>query len=329
MRVGVLGTMVWDRIHARDVRVAPVEEWGGIAYALAGARAAAPPDWTVVPVLRIGADLAEEALAFLGGVPGLDLESGVRVVPQPNNRVELRYRDAARRLERLSGGVGAWSWAELEPVLDGLDALYINFISGFELELETMMRVRMRMRGPIYADVHSLLLGISASGMRMLRPLERWRDWMSCFDIAQLNEDELGALAGAWGDPWLFAADVVGDMPRLLLVTLGERGAAYVASPMFRPEPLRWRDRDAGLRLARPLAAPGPARSGRVDAPAPVDDGDPTGCGDVWGATTCMRLLAGAELETAMRDANEAAGRNVRHRGATGLYDHLKGRLAL
>ena len=35
-RLGVLGTMVWDTIHARDPgRDAPIEEWGGIAYALA------------------------------------------------------------------------------------------------------------------------------------------------------------------------------------------------------------------------------------------------------------------------------------------------------
>jgi hypothetical protein len=37
--LGVVGTLVWDRIHARDGRAAPVEEWGGIAYALAAASA--------------------------------------------------------------------------------------------------------------------------------------------------------------------------------------------------------------------------------------------------------------------------------------------------
>jgi len=29
-RVGVLGSFVWDVIYGRDVRVAPVEEWGGV-----------------------------------------------------------------------------------------------------------------------------------------------------------------------------------------------------------------------------------------------------------------------------------------------------------
>ena len=28
-RLGVVGTFVWDVIHGRDVRTAPIEEWGG------------------------------------------------------------------------------------------------------------------------------------------------------------------------------------------------------------------------------------------------------------------------------------------------------------
>lgn len=326
MRVGVLGTMVWDRIHARDVRVEPVEEWGGIAYALAAFRAAAPPDWEVVPLMRVGRDLSEQAATFLRSFPGLDLEAGVRIVSEPNNRVELRYHDAQRRSERLSGGVPPWPWPELAPLLDGLDALYVNFISGFELELETMQRVRMKLRRPIYADLHSLLLAVSAGGVRVPRPLERWRDWLACFDMVQVNDEELERLAAAWGDPWQFAADVVGEMPRLLLVTLAERGSAYVASPLFRPDPMDWWSDAGELRLKRTLTVSGPARSERFAAPDGVE-GDATGCGDVWGASFFARLLAGDELNQAMRRANEAAARNVRHRGATGLYDYLQGRI--
>ena len=33
--LGVIGTLVWDRILDRDGRSEPVEEWGGIGYALA------------------------------------------------------------------------------------------------------------------------------------------------------------------------------------------------------------------------------------------------------------------------------------------------------
>lgn len=324
-RLGVLGTMVWDRIHARDGREVPIEEWGGIAYALSAAVAARPAGWELVPIVKVGHDLQARASRFLASLPGLDLEPALRVVPEPNNRVELHYLDGERRTERLSGGVPPWAWSELEPVLPALDALYVNFISGFELDLPTAVQLRLAFDGPIYADLHSLLLGLGAGGRRAYRPLAAWRDWLRCFDIVQVNEDELVWLAYAWGDPWRFAAEVVGDSPRLLLVTLGARGAAYVASPAFRPDPRTWRP--GGLVPPPPLGVPGAVRSEKIPVDSHPVDGDPTGCGDVWGATCFSQLLAGSALETAIRAANRAAARNVEHRGATGLHLFLQGRI--
>jgi sugar/nucleoside kinase (ribokinase family) len=62
---------------------------------------------------------------------------------------------------------------------------------------------------------------------------------------------------------------------------------------------------------------------------AAVAPGDPTGCGDVWGATYFSRLVAGDKLTDAMRAAHLAAARNVAHRGATGLATYLRGELSL
>ena len=323
-RLGLLGTMVWDRIHARDGRAVPVEEWGGVGYALAAAAAARPENWTIVPIVKIGADLQEAAWHFLRRLPGLDFEHGVRIVPDPNNRVELRYQDRERRCERMTGGVPPWPFEELAAIVEPLDALYINFISGFEFGLDTALRLRAAFTGPIYADLHSLFLGIDPSGWRLLQPLEAWRDWLSCFDIAQVNEEELGMLAAHWGDPWRFAADVVGPELRMLVVTLGERGAAYIASDDFGDGPLGWNR----SRIQPPTVhARTTARSEKFMPPAVGVVGDPTGCGDVWGATCFCRLLAGAPIETAARDALAAAARNVTFRGATGLYEHLTGRI--
>ena len=325
MRLGVLGTMVWDRIHARDGRAEPIEEWGGISYALAAAAAAAPADVTVVPIIRVGADLADRAFEFFRTLPGLDMQTGLHVTDEPNNRVELRYRDRERRVETLTGGVGPWPWPQLEPIIDTVDALYINFISGFELELQTAIALRAGFAGPIYADLHSLMLGVRADGVRVPRPLEAWREWLRCFDAVQLNEDELTTLASAWGDPFLFAAEVVGPAPRLLLVTLGERGAAYFASPSFTADVRTWRR--PRLLVPPPLSDAGAVRTQRYPPELVPRAGDPTGCGDVWGASFFCALLEQQGLDNAMRRANAAAARNVEHRGATGLHHHLQGRI--
>lgn len=325
MRLGVLGTMVWDRIHARDGRAEPIEEWGGITYALAAAAAAAPAGTTIVPIIRVGADLSERAFQFLRSLPNMDLETGVRVVDEPNNRVELRYHDRERRLERLTGGVGPWAWPDLAPAVASLDALYVNFISGFEFGLEAALSLRAHFAGAIYADLHSLMLGVGPGGFRVPRPLDAWREWLRCFDAVQVNEDELGTLALAWGDPWLFAAEAVGAEPRLLVVTLGSRGAAYFAAPGIDEDPRGWR-RPAVLAPAVPAA--GAVRTQHVLPELQPRDGDPTGCGDVWGATFFCSLFNVRNVDEAMRRANAAAARNVEHRGATGLHFHLQGRIA-
>ncbi len=321
-RLGVLGTLVWDRILDRDGRRGPVEEWGGISYALEALSVALPEDWLLVPFLKLGEDRFSEALAYLRTIPRVGVGAGVRSVPHPNPRVELRYQDQVRKLEHLSGGVPPWAWEELEVLLAGVDALYVNFITGFEMGVETAQFFRERFPGPLYADLHSLFLGISSHGRRFPKELPGWGTWFRAFDAVQMNEAEFELLGHSWGDPWRLAAETVGPELKLIAVTLGPRGAAYVAAPDFSPDPLTWPAK------RRSLGTGGPTRSGRVSVSHERLGGDPTGCGDVWGATFFGRLLAGDSLEIAMDGANRLAARNVQHRGANGLHRHLRGDLA-
>jgi hypothetical protein len=316
-RVGVIGTFVWDTIYGRDPGSRPVEEWGGITYALSGFDAALPDDWEIVPLIKVGSDLVERAREFVATLPRMASDAALIEVPYPNNRVELRYETSERRCERLTGGVPGWSWLGLKPLLGGLDALYINFLSGWELDLETAQLVRQHFRGPIYCDLHMLVMAVQPSGWRALQPLANVADWCACFDLLQVNEEEVTAMAP---DPMGLAATAMRAGVRCLVVTLGRRGAVYFAEPGF--------DRLTDLARRRTLAAAvGPVRTELIPPPYLVTDADPTGCGDVWGATYFSRLLAGDSLAEAMRAAHRAAARNAEHRGATGLSRHLRGEL--
>ena len=321
-RLGVIGTFVWDVIYGRDPRESPVEEWGGITYALSALDAALPDDWEIVPLVKVGEDLAGQARRFLRTLRHAAPDAAPIAVPYPNNRVELRYFSAERRSERLSGGVPPWTWLGLKPLLAGLDALYINMISGFELDLETAQLIRQNYRGPVYCDLHSLMLSVQPTGFRAPRRLENVAAWCACFDILQVNEDELAMMAP---DPMALAATALANGIRCLVVTLGSRGVVYFAAPGF----------DSLSDLKRqPLAstpAVGPVRTALVPAErarGTLDAGDPTGCGDVWGATYFSRLAAGDKLSDAMHAAMRAAARNVEHRGATGLAHYLRGELS-
>lgn len=280
-RLGVIGSLVWDVIHGRDPRSVPVEEWGGIGYALAGLDAALADDWEIVPLIKVGDDLAARARQFVSQFQHLAPDAALIEVPHPNNRVELRYIDDERRSEILRGGVPAWTWLGLKPVLEAaqLDALYINFLSGWELDLETTQLIRQHFRGPIYCDLHMLVWAVQPGGLRMLRPLPNIAAWCACFDLLQMNEDEMRMTAP---DPMALAATALANGVRSLAVTLGKRGAVYFAAPDF--------ERLSDLRRARPLGtAFGPLRTALVPAIASeaptTTDVDPTGCGDVWGAT--------------------------------------------
>ncbi|MDH4347744.1 MAG: PfkB family carbohydrate kinase, partial [Gemmatimonadota bacterium] len=299
----MLGSLVWDVIHGRDPLAEPVEEWGGIAYALGGLDATLPPGWEIVPLIKVGSDLRDEAASLVATLGHLTPGGRCVEVPVPNNRVTLRYQSAERRCERMSGGVPGWTWAELGPMVRDLDALYVNFISGFEMCLGTAEALRRGFGGPIYADLHSLFLGIQHDGMRVLQPLPDAPSWFRCFDAIQVNEEEMAQLSP---DPMAMAAAVLGTGARLLVVTLGARGAVYVT------------DSPPG-RVFSPAREGGhPVRTALVPAPL-VEAVDPTGCGDVFGATCCARLLAGEPLDAAMAAAGQAAARNATFRGATSL----------
>jgi hypothetical protein len=249
-------------------------------------------------------------------------------VTAPNNRVVLHYQSTERRCERMAGGVPGWTWAELGPMVRDLDAIYLNFISGFELCLGTAQALRQGFQGPIYADFHSLFLGMQQDGMRVLQPLPDAADWFGCFDLVQLNEDEMRQLSP---DPLTLSAQALEAGVSLLTVTLGPRGAAYVAAPGFDGLAEEAERRYGGTAVPgllppyRPTALP-PVRTALIAAPT-VETLDPTGCGDVFGAAAFARLLSGDSVEAALRHATALGARNAGFRGARGLASHLRGEL--
>jgi hypothetical protein len=329
-KLGVVGSLVWDVIYGRDPASPPIEEWGGIAYALAGFDAMLPTEWEIVPLIKVGGDLRDQAAGLLRSLEHVGPGGRCVEVPVPNNRVVLRYQSAERRCERMSGGVPGWTWSELGPMVRDLDAVYVNFISGFEMELGTARALRQAFTGPLYGDLHSLFLGMPQHGIRVLQPITEPLEWLRCFDIAQMNEDEMRQL---WPDPMALAAATMGAGVSMLVVTLGPRGAVYVAAPGFEG----W-NREAGEAAkaggahrhvsASPAAsATSTVRTELIPAPA-IDALDPTGCGDVFGAGLFSRLLAGDRPEVATREATRLAARNALLRGAGDLARLLRGELA-
>ena len=325
--LGVLGTLVRDRIHREGGEEAGSHEtWGGIGYALEALAAGLPEGWEVAPMAALGEDLADSAGAYLSGIPLVTCGPGLIRTGPHHPRVELRYRDGRRISERISHIPPALQWDDIRGFLDGLDALYINLITGFELSLETALRIREHFSGPIYADLHSLFLALDPQGRRSpLRPAEADR-WFRAFHGVQVNEQEFELLAGEDQDPWGWALDAVGGEVSLLAVTMEDRGAGYVVAPEFRSDPREWvPNSTARARRRVGETTADHSRTGRVAQRWGPTQGDSTGCGDVWGSTLFARLLAGDELEIAMDRANRTAAWKLGYTGAEGLARYLSG----
>ena len=296
-RLGILGTLVWDTIHPPGSG-ATVSDWGGIAYSLAAFEAVRPPGWDALPLIKVGSDLREAADELLAGLAGIASRDGVLTVPEPNNRVELFYEGLPRRCERLTGGVPGWTWEELAGPALSCDALYVNLIAGWELDLDVARSLRAAFPGWIYFDVHSLPLAVDEDGVRRLRRVPAWPEWRRCFDAVQMNEEELKSLCDEREGPRVAARRTVLDGPASLFVTRGAEGADWH------------------------VRTPEGVESGSVPG-IPVRAPDPTGCGDVWGAACATALLAGAPPAEATAQANRLAARSAAHRGTKGLVAAL------
>src|SRR5216683_888243 len=83
-RLGVIGSMVWDTIHGRDPAQAAVREWGGISYALAALDATLADDWQIVPLIKVGRDLATRANEFLRSLRRTTHDARFIEVPEAN-----------------------------------------------------------------------------------------------------------------------------------------------------------------------------------------------------------------------------------------------------
>ena len=197
---------------------------------------------------------------------------------------------------------------------------------GFNLEagligfLASMQLIRQHFSGPIYFDMHSLVLAVQPDGLRTLQPLPNAAQWMACADVIQMNEDELAMMAP---DSMALAATALAQQVSALVVTLGARGVVYFTAPGFEQLGDLAR-RGAGTSV---LGAIRTALVAAERADVKGSGGDPTGCGDVFGATLFSRLLAGDTFTNALHAAIKAAARNVTYRGARGLSHHLRGEL--
>jgi sugar/nucleoside kinase (ribokinase family) len=282
MKIAIIGHIPYDRYTLHDG--SRYTGFGGILYGAAALARNLEPNDEIVLVSRVGERITPDIRRLLERYASI--KPMIDTVSEYGWVVEATYLDGENRRERLLGSVPPWSAAELLEVLAGCDAAILNMVTGFEMALLQFEKFA-REAPPLLLDFHSLALGRDETGLRYPRPYPEPEQWCRLATIVQMNRVELRsvlpdqspiegvAAISQWGPTWAAVTD-------------GSSGA-WVAE--------------------KGNAAHVPA----VDPTA--DPVDPTGCGDVFGATLLVEMLRGTPLLDAARRAQALARKNADNPG--------------
>ncbi len=278
MKIALIGTLVYDEIQPLSGPV--VQSWGGLAYAFL-TLAAIAPELTVLPIVNMGKDLHEQAIRDFSVWPNID-PAGLYPVSAQTNRVTLRYTSEAERVEVQHAMQPHLTFAQAKIAL-ACDLILVNFISGTDMEMAAYHQLCHQAAVPVYTDLHSMVLGRKADGVRFPRPIPNSREWFRHTTFLQMNEAEAALQDRPEQDENLLRA-WINDGLRAVLMTCGKNGVRYAHHAADRVE------------------------IANEPAYMPEKAVDPTGCGDAFGAAFCYAYLKNGNVPASVRYANRIAG---------------------
>jgi sugar/nucleoside kinase (ribokinase family) len=290
LRVLVIGEPCVDVIHKADGKI--YREPGGISYSVV-ASGLLEDGIETLPVIGLSREDVGYFEGLFAQLDSVDLsaiyESGI-----PVQKVDLFYEDENRRWECSTQPIEPTPFEKIEPFLPA-DGIHLNLISGEDVTLETFRKIRAAApKSHIHLDLHNIVMSNLPGGKRVRGPRPDYLDWSDCADTVQMNADEAEVIDPSAKDRHSLAARILGTRARALVVSLAENGLILYEK-----------------------------KNGEVVEhffpPAATTVVDPTGSGDVFGATFLHGLLLGKSYVEAAEGGVEMAARKVAAAGPGGL----------
>ncbi|MFH1336472.1 MAG: carbohydrate kinase family protein [Candidatus Zixiibacteriota bacterium] len=299
-KITVIGTINKDSIIFPNGK--RTESFGGIFYNLSALSGLGGKRLEIYPVCNLGCDVYDEVTSTLERFGNVNLR-GISKVKRKNNHALLLIDGNNQREEILKNRVPVLRFEQVKPFLDS-QVILVNFISGFDIGLTDLKRIRKSTKALIYLDIHSLTLGRDKTGRRYLRMPRNWREYLKAADFVQTNLPELNVLSGgkvkSLKDIRDFGIYVLGLGLRVLLVTIGEKGTVMI----YREgEKVKFK-RCQGIKF-----------HGFKDA---------TGCGDVFSAGFLTCYFITRNLIQALNFANKMATENCKISGTENVLNLMK-----
>ncbi len=294
MKTIVVGEACRDVIHKADGRV--FNEHGGISYSIIGG-AALNDGIEVLPVIGIHPNDERYFGDLFRQIGSLDL-SGLYSTSIPTRRVSLHYQDDNNRWECSTQPIEPTPFERIQPFLPA-EGIHINLISGSDIELDTLKRIReCSPISHVHLDLHNIVMEHLADDTRVRRPVPEYLKWCEQADSVQLNEQEAEAIDPSRPPIRELARKILSSGVNAVVITLAEKGVLLFTG---KPEAL----------------------TERVFQPISTEVVDSTGCGDVFGAAFLHGILLGKDFDRATQDGIEAATRKLRTAGPIGMLEWL------
>lgn len=273
MKVMLIGHSVEDHIHINGAeRVSP----GGIYYSTLGLNSFMDESDELLLLTLIDKQ-SEQLFAPLYGKIRGDLIGYAAAIPKVHLTV-LEHSERCEKYENLTQNL------ELPPAeyFRDADGILINMITGFDLRLEDLLKLRSSYKGLIFIDIHTLTRGLDEQNRRHFRLIPDADKWLSSVDIVQVNDNEIFALSGLKTEEEIIG-HVLSLGVKILIVTRGSRGySAY------------WKEEPEIKQLS----------GGAIE----IKCVNRIGCGDIFGSVFFYYYLKTKDLEYSASIANTAAG---------------------
>jgi len=291
VKLAIIGTITRDTITFPDRK--SIRSFGGILYNILPMALLAPTSLVISPVCNLGSDIYEKVIFYLKHFKNIEL-SGISRVKEKNNHVHLFYNRKWDKREILKYSVPEIEFQQVESHLNS-DCILINFISGFDIDLESLKKIRQESKARIFIDLHSLILGIRKNGERFFKVPVLWEEYLKNADIVQMNFKEMQIISkrkmNSKRELNNFAEEILELGPEILIVTCGSEGALLYYREKrkivcYQTSSLKFKDRI-----------------------------DPTGCGDVFSAGFLLAYLETHNVKLSSEFANFLAGMKSRFSG--------------
>lgn len=291
MKLLVIGEPCVDIIHKADGKV--YREHGGISYSIT-ASGMLDDGIETIPVIGLAAGDREYFEELFNEMPSVN-RSGIYRTNSPVRRVDLFYEDENARWECSTQPIEATPFERIEPFLDQVEGIHLNLIGGDDIELDTLARIRESAPDAhVHLDLHNIVMQRMPDGKRVRRPRRDYLEWSKYAETVQMNEDEANVIDAAVRSRAELAGKVLAAGPKALVISFADRGLSLYEKVNDEV-------------------------TERFFPPRPAVVVDPTGSGDVFGATFLHGILLGKNYAKAAEDGVEMAVRKVGAAGPLGL----------